>query len=471
MRVIRQRFQGTPVEAMASSEPSCDRSDRLPPHPLMLHNSGKRSLAWGDHMARFDDGRQPEEDYLVDRGGQKYGWVPGEGWHPAHELIDDAAVLRRIVTSNPVARDVTGRPLYVDPRISFIPIPHSPVVPQPRGLGAIGILGIVGFLAIIGVAIWLFVAHQGSGYPPSRTLADYYNPAAGRSVNAIAFSPSGKKLVSADADSGANLWNVHRGKLIHVFDVASDATRVAFSSNGRLLAVGDVHGQVYVWNIARRRKVAQFSNPTADVFDSDEVYGLAFSPSGKVYLWNATSGSKFTTLPVTSSGSGGEVGFLAFSPNGRTLAIGDSNGRAYLWSAAQRSKVSTLNYPHASTTGIAGVAFSPNGHILATLQTDGTTVLWNMSTKKAIGTLPTGDSGLDNCSIAFSPTGETLAAGCNRRSTYLWDVSSRKRIATLTGTSGNIDGVAFSPDGKTLAAGSDTGYIYLWDVQKLVGSK
>jgi WD domain, G-beta repeat len=430
----------------------------------------------------------------VDKSGRVYEWRSGVGgWRPTGR-INYSAAAKLNESFPPVYQEkaTTGQPLYedpgIDPRIDrtirLIPDLRPLELPESNGLGAFGWLGIIGFLAIVGVVIWLIVVHLGSsGHPPSRTFADSYGATGARGVSAIAFNPDGKELVTADANSGANLFNVDTGSLVYDFNPSINATRVAFSPNGQLLAVGDVSGNVYLWNIASRHQIAEFTDPLANSTNIGGVYGLAFSPdgvtlaaaeySGVVYLWSVASGNKFATLAVPSNDSGGEVGNIAFSPDGRMLAVGDSDGTTYLWDVARRSRTAILSYTNSSPTGIAGVAFSPNGQTLATLQTGSTTVLWNVSTRNEVGTLPVGDPGdseLDNCSIAFSFTGKTLAAGCNGRNTYLWDVASTQKIATLTGSSGNITGIAYSPDGNTVAAGTDAGYIYLWNTETL-GSK
>jgi Tol biopolymer transport system component len=471
----------------------------FPPQSVIL--SHERLCLGGGQMSRGDEEsiRQayeqrhpglsirkiPRGDRAVDGEGRVYKWRSGAGgWFPTGQM-DYTAATKLQGELRPVCQEkaVTGQYLYEDPRLGHpvwdIPVLPQPVLPKPNGLGALGFLGIIGFLAIIGVVIWLIVAHLGSsGYPPSRTFADSYDTSGARGVSAIAFSPDGKELVTADAYSGANLFDVASGNLIHDFNPDTVTTRVAFSPNGQLLAVGDVHGNVYVWDVASKRQIVEFTDPLASSFNIGGVYGLAFSPNGKtlaaaefsgvVYLWDAGSWSRLATLVVPSNDSGGQAGYMAFSPNGRILAVGDSDGTTYLWDVARRTRIAILSYHNSPPSGISGVAFSPNGQTLATL--GATTVLWNVSARNEVGTLPAVDSSLDNCSIAFSPTGKTLAAGCNGRSTHLWNAAGMQQIATLTGPSGNIDGIVFSPDGNTLAAGTDAGYIYLWNAETL-GSK
>jgi hypothetical protein len=100
-------------------------------------------------------------DYLLDRAGEVYGWVPNKGeWAPTGEFYHDAAeMLRQRVTSAPVAWSA-GHPLYEDPRprMSYIPIPRPPEIPRVDGLAKTArVFSFLGFLfspfAIVGLIL------------------------------------------------------------------------------------------------------------------------------------------------------------------------------------------------------------------------------------------------------------------------------------------------------------------------------
>ena len=114
------------------------------------------------------------------------------------------------------------------------------------------------------------------------------------------------------------------------------------------------------------------------------------------------------------------------------------------------------------SAGVYAVAFSPDGRTLAMGDGGGSTYLWDVATRSRIATLTDPGSGGVNA-VAFSPVGKTLATGDGDGSTYLWDVATGRRIAILADPrSAGVKAVAFSRDGKTLVTGDGDGNAYLW---------
>jgi WD40 repeat protein len=154
------------------------------------------------------------------------------------------------------------------------------------------------------------------------------------------------------------------------------------------------------------------------------------------------------------------MGGLAFSPEGKTLAMwvwGDDSIR--LWDVAtQRERVTV-----ADPSGF--VAFSPDGRHLAVGGMGGSVKVWNADSGKLEATLLEGEGGLDTA-VSFSPDGKTVASGSGYSSgtVRLWDVDSGELRASFKGHAARITCLAFFPDGKTLATGSFDATVKLWDV-------
>ncbi|MHC1766717.1 MAG: WD40 repeat domain-containing serine/threonine protein kinase [Verrucomicrobiia bacterium] len=137
----------------------------------------------------------------------------------------------------------------------------------------------------------------------------------------------------------------------------------------------------------------------------------------------------------------------------------------YLWERCQSEERFTL---HRFTNAVWALAFSPDGKWLAVRQEGGTVDLWDA----AVARRPvTRLSGTGSCeayrALAFSPCGNVLAWGSRDASgtstASLWDVDAHREIARLP-HSGPLVSLSFSPDACELATLADDGTVRVWDV-------
>jgi WD40 repeat protein len=194
--------------------------------------------------------------------------------------------------------------------------------------------------------------------------------------------------------------------------------------------------------------------------------GLAFSPDGgtlatgnsadrTVRLWDTATGQLLHTLM-----RGGQP---AFSPDGSELAVASGDNVSF-FAVANGQLLRTLTE---YSDPVASIAFSPDSQTLAVvtpLYSYSQIRLWDVNTRQLRQTVTPHTT---VTSVAFSPDGQTLAWGDFPSLTLqLWDLAGNQPAGAVEET-GIVTSVAFSPDGRLLAAISDDQMVRLWDAATL----
>ncbi len=291
-------------------------------------------------------------------------------------------------------------------------------------------------------------------------------------ITSVAFSPDGALLASTDDDlitGGAKtwLWNVGSGKRVATLVSppglgGSSVNTVAFSPDGKWLAsggnrVGDA--TTYLWRVADRHRVGPMTQSTSI------MKSLAFSPDSKtiagatnrgtVTIWDTATRRVKVGLP-----DGNGFRNVVLSPDGKMLANPGLGREVRLSDAATGRTVHTIT----DATG-SDVAFSPDGKTLAVPDSDGTHSLrlYDVATGRSTIAFDRAEGDLV-ANVIYSPDGKTIASWGHGNVIRLWDVASRRIRANLIGHSGQVNSVAFSRDGKKIASGSQDKTIRIWNL-------
>lgn len=327
-------------------------------------------------------------------------------------------------------------------------------------------------------------------------------------VYGVAASPDGALLASTSQDGSVRLWDLAHHKKVVQLAAGGVGFSYApvFSNDGTVLANAKLGGRVQFWDVRHRRPIALPDlNPAGPQPRSPRAIVMTLRPDGKVL---ATTTARNTVQLWPTDGSPPSEGFathgsirgLAFSPDGKVLAVADDTV-LQLWKAATMTQlgapVAIPMFPrlpggpaltfsgdgtmlavadgrdvklidvrtgletHALTTPhqIRAVAFSPDGATLATAGRDDAVRLWEVATRRQRGDALTGHGG-DVRSIAFTPIGKSLAAGGSGGRLLVWRLDD----SVIGHLDQAVEAVAVTPDGRSLASVAADGSLRLWDL-------
>ncbi|MEX0642661.1 MAG: hypothetical protein WD468_08160, partial [Pirellulales bacterium] len=290
-----------------------------------------------------------------------------------------------------------------------------------------------------------------------------------RPVNAVAYSPDGKTLAS-NGRGGTKLWDPVENREIATLAAAPPLNMwpegLAFSPDGNTLAAsGAVYGTIDLWDvIGRKRAVLATDTPTRQLVFSPDGKSLAqatgydsaktIAPAAAV--WDLAAQQRRYVMPVGQGASSA----VAFSPDGKTIALGAQFGVVKLFDAHSGRELTTLQRFELAIDWIYSLAFSPDGRKLAAGHQVGVVHIWDVATNQLDVTLTGHTDGVR--SLALTDGGRTLATASEDRTIRFWDVVTGQERIALKGHDGAVTSLAFGPDGNVLATSSQDGTVRLW---------
>jgi len=266
------------------------------------------------------------------------------------------------------------------------------------------------------------------------------------------FSPDGKKFSFIEPSSNsevADVWNVTTGQVISVPLAVISSTftpEYAIPGPGKLMA---------------------------------DSY-----PNGTLGLTIMTTGAPDTLLTINRSGGVAyRIGEPVFSPDGKTIAIGDNLGMIHLVDVpgkrlsarltAEKIYNSQANLNGMSDMDINTITFSPDSRRVACGNENGIIRVWDAATGRNAVTFNAGGITASGAAIAspvktlvFSPDGKTLVTADNTDGALaVWDAASGHEVAMLHAATGKVVSAAFRADGTLIVATASGHRIRIWAVR------
>jgi hypothetical protein len=161
--------------------------------------------------------------------------------------------------------------------------------------------------------------------------------------------------------------------------------------------------------------------------------------------------------PTLYRGQATGVQMLAFTPDGRSLAVRERGGYAFLWNLSDGSR---CNFQDPTLEAAVAMGFSPDGRLLASVNLARGLSLteWPSGTSRQLYQTPSVVH-----TLAFSPDGRALAlAGEKELEVWQQEGPDAPWLPVYSRPAG-ASALAFSPDGALLAAGDSQGRLFLLD--------
>jgi WD40 repeat protein len=320
---------------------------------------------------------------------------------------------------------------------------------------------------------------------PIGTFAGHRYP-----VEHVTFSPDGKTLASTSDDGSIGLWDTQASTL---GGLANTSIATAFSPDGKTLAIST--------STTIGPAIALYRMPArtlAGLLPVKSIAALAFSPDGKtlavasanagdaVQLWDVATRNLAGTL---RTGMATRINSLVFSPDGTMLAVSAvQDTTMQVWSVAGLTMLRKFGitdktqYPPQLGGGVFMVAFSPDGRLLAVVGIDGVVRVYKVPGFTLVSYFHPLDS---TSSLAFSHDGRLLALGSSDGNVYLFAMPPASQLSpvpaseqsaknspwpagTLAGSSKQIFDVHFLTSTLLIAGGTD-GVVRFWAVPAVPG--
>ena len=271
--------------------------------------------------------------------------------------------------------------------------------------------------------------------------------------------PDGKLLATAGCDKTLRAWDLATQTPVFVIPNPALVYGVAFSPDGKLLAGGCADGFVRIFRPASGDCVRQVR--LAVEKDGDPVHsdfrpcvqwldGETLAVGGVDEKLRLVKGDEVRELPALTD----KMWRIACFPDGRTVACGGNERRLVLVDVKDPTKNRSLALNADGHEGaFCPIAFSPDGKVLVVREPGHAAVRrFNVETGELLDPI----LGTPVYGLAFSPDGKKLAGACWDNQVRIWDSETGKHIAGAKGAS-TFDAAALSPDGKTFVATTGVG--------------
>jgi WD40 repeat protein len=285
-------------------------------------------------------------------------------------------------------------------------------------------------------------------------------------INAIAWSPDGRRIATGGNDSSVRIYDGRTGRSqLELLGNAGPVISVDWDPDGQRLLTGSSDGTARVWDVAEER--GQELMLLSSQGTRSGVWAV-FSPDGDHVLTGDFDITAATIWDVSVAGDAEWTNVptdplvpvdVAFLRGGQVVASSDGNA-VTVWDVIGEGSarpVRTLGPGSGSREPIVRIAANHDGTRVATARGFSSIAdVWNAGTGTRMFKVTTADGG-ENSDLTWSPDGRWLVFTDYGGGAVIYDPAGDRVGAFHLPDQFGIEAAAFGPDGR-LVATADTSY-------------
>jgi serine/threonine protein kinase/WD40 repeat protein len=297
----------------------------------------------------------------------------------------------------------------------------------------------------------------------SDALATLYHHS--NSIYSLAISADSREAAIGGFDGALLLLNLESRQICGRLQDSGPPCLAQYSPHAKLLAATDSQGRLRLWRTAapfHSDPLEGPGQPRALAFSGDGGRLAAVEPSGRLWIWDATSHKVITNYSLNTIYPDSHSGGLVFSTAATVLWVSSAWGDVV---AVEVSTGRVLRTWRAHPGLITTLALSPDGTSLVSGSgfMDSSVTVWDPAQGTPRAVLEGHRAWIS--AVTYSPDGRWLASASADQTIRLWDTTRFGLAQALRGHRHEVWSLAFSPDNRLLISGDKDGIVNLWRSQ------